>query len=143
MKKNLVNCKPSEFLSQTMRIKKKAEKWIKEIEFEEIRNASVDLEKPKGNETPEEFKALTERNTKTVQKQAMQNLSKILENAFEKYPQDTLEILALCCFVEPAKVDEYPIREYLQNLNSMINDEAVLNFFLSLVQLGQMFTQNA
>lgn len=143
MKKNLVTCKPSEFLTQTMRIKKKAEKWIKDIEFMEIRNILPEIEEAKENETLEELQARTERNTKAIQKQAMENLSKILDNAFEKYPTETLEILALCCFVEPSKVDDYPIREYLLNLNSMIQDEAVLSFFLSLVQLGQMLTSKA
>ena len=138
MKKNLVNCKPSEFVSQTMRIKKKAEKWLNDIEFVKIRSLVPDLEKAKENETIEEYHERTARNQKIVQKQAMDNLSKIFDNAFEKYPTETLEVLALCCFVEPADVDNYPIRDYLQNLNSMMNDEAVLNFFLSLVQLGQM-----
>lgn len=143
MKKNLVNCKPSEFLSQTMRIKKKAEKWMKDIQFEEIRNIMPDLETAKENETIGEYQERAARNQKLIQKQAMENLSKILDNAFERYPTETLEILALCCFVEPSKVDDYPIRDYLTNLNSMINDEAVLNFFLSLVQLGQMLSTKA
>ena len=36
--KNLANCKPSEFLRQTNRIKKSLEKWMTDIEFKKIRS---------------------------------------------------------------------------------------------------------
>lgn len=141
--KNLVSCTPTEFLSQTMKIKRTAEKWIKDVEFTEIRNTSIDLEEAKENESIEELKLRSERNAKKIQQQGITNLSKILDNAFEKYPNETLELLALVSFIDPKHVDDYPIREYLLNLNAMIQDEAVLNFFLSLVQLGQMLGAKA
>lgn len=141
--KNLVSCTPTEFLSQTMKIKRTAEKWIKDVEFTEIRNTSIDLEEAKENESIEELKLRSERNAKKIQQQGIANLSKILDNAFEKHPNETLELLALVSFIDPKNVDDYPIREYLLNLNAMIQDEAVLNFFLSLVQLGQMLSAKA
>lgn len=141
--KNLVSCTPTEFLSQTMKIKRTAEKWIKDVEFTEIRNTVIDLEEAKENESIEELKLRSQRNAKKIQQQGITNLSKILDNAFEKYPNETLELLALVSFIDPKDVDDYPIREYLLNLNAMIQDEAVLNFFLSLVQLGQMLGAKA
>jgi hypothetical protein len=104
---------------------------------------SVRAEEAKENESIEELKLRSERNAKKIQQQGIANLSKILDNAFEKYPNETLELLALVSFIDPKHVDDYPIREYLLNLNSMIQDEAVLNFFLSLVQLGQMLGAKA
>lgn len=130
IEKNLITCKPSEFLKQTMRLKRTAEKWLKDIKFAEIRKQLPDLENIEGD---------TE---KAIQEQALKNLSAILENAFEKYPDETLEVIALCCFIEPEDVDEYPTGEYLKTMSEMIHDEAVLTFFSSLVQLGQMLTRN-
>ena len=129
IEKNLVNCKPSEFLKQTMRLKKKAEKWLQDIKFSEIRKTLPDLEA--GGDTE-----------KAIQDQAVKNLWMILENAFDKYPDETLEIIGLCCFIEPQEVDEYPVGAYLKAISEMIRDEDVLAFFSSLVQLGQMLTRN-
>ena len=130
IEKNLVNCKPSEFLKQTMKIKRTVEKWLKDIEFSEIRKRMPKVQPINGN------------TQEAIQEQAYKNLSTILDNAFEKYPEETLEVIALCCFIEPKDVDNYLMRDYLIAISDLIKDETVLTFFSSLVQLGQTFTQN-
>ena len=41
------------------------------------------------------------------------------------------------CFVEPEDVDNHPMSFYLESVAEIMNDEAVLGFFTSLVNLGQ------
>ena len=57
--------------------------------------------------------------------------------AMEECPDETLELLALICFIEPENVDDYSVAYYLNNLTDIISDKDVLGFFTSLAQLGQ------
>lgn len=128
--KNLANCKPSEFLKQTNRIKKVAEKWLKGTGILEIRKTKPDI--------PDD--ATDEEKTKIIRDQAMANLSKMLDKALDEYPDETLNLLALMCFVEPENVDDYDISEYFDSIMDMITSKTVLRFFTLLVQLEQMNT---
>lgn len=128
--KNLANCKPSEFLVQTNRIRKSVEHWLSVTEVMEIRK-----------KTPVFTEGMTTaERKKSIEDQAMRNLSAILDSVMGDHPQETLEVLALCCFVEPEDVDEHPIGFYLQNFWEMANDESVRGFFTLLTQLGQTDT---
>lgn len=126
--KNLANCLPVEFLKQTNRIKKSVEKWMKVTEMSEIRKRIPDL---RGIEDKNERIEL-------VRKKAMENLSLILDNALEKHPEETMEVIALCCFVEPENINDHPMSFYMKSVAEMIGDEGVLSFFISLSKLGQM-----
>lgn len=75
-------------------------------------------------------------------KQAKENLSRILDAVLEEHPDDTLEVLALLCFVEPENVDDYPIADYLTAVTEMVTNEAVIGFFTSLARLGLLNTSN-
>ena len=75
-----------------------------------------------------------------IQKQIKENLSKMFDAMLESHAKETLELLALLCFVEPENVDDHPMSEYIEALNELLNDKAVLGFFTSLVRLGQMNT---
>jgi hypothetical protein len=88
--------------------------------------------------TEEERKAIDERNKKLTSEQVKKNLSAILDAILEEHPEETMEILGLCCFVEPDHVDDYKVVDYLTALNSLISDKVVLDFFTSLASLGQM-----
>jgi Mlc titration factor MtfA (ptsG expression regulator) len=70
--------------------------------------------------------------------QAMANLSKIIDAIAEEHPAETLELLALVCFVEPKDVNKHLMGEYLESITEMITDQAVVGFFTSLAKLGQM-----
>lgn len=129
--KNLANCKPSEFLKQTNRLRKSVQKWLTDTDIINIRKRL-----PEGLDNitdPEEHKRL-------MGEQARKNLSAILDAAMEDHPDETLELLALMCFVEPENVDDYTITDYMTSLNELLNSQAVIGFFTSLTQLAQMAT---
>ena len=137
MLKTLVSCKPSEFVMQTVRIKKSVEKWLTKTDIMNIRKKVPELETIPENVTTEERVKIFKRNSERQQNQITENLSTIFDAVFEEHPQETLEILALCCFVEPEHVDDYTMSEYMQAFVEIINDSAVTSFFSSLVRLGQ------
>lgn len=134
--KNLANCKPSEFLRQTNRIRKSVEKWLKVTDIMEIRRRLPKLEElPITDDLNERERIITE-NAKRRAEQARQNLSDMLDEILEKHPDETLEVLALCCFIEPEDVDNHPTSEYLKAFYELISDEGVLGFFSLLMQQG-------
>lgn len=133
--KNLANCKPSEFLAQTYRIKKSVKEWLDVTEILKIRQNVPDL-KPLEGLSDEERKQAIADNKKATEKQIKINLDRMLDKMLDENAEKTLEVLALCCFVEPEKVDDYPMSEYLKNIAELFADEAVMGFFTSLAQLG-------
>ena len=141
--KTLATCKPSEFLRQTNRIKKSVEKWLTDTDILNIRKRIAVLEIVPKDATPEERQAVFERNKRLTEEQAKKNISAMLDAILEDHPDETLELLGLCCFVEPEHIDDYKVSDYLNAFNSLISDEAVVNFFTSLASLGQMNISSA
>ena len=125
--KNLANCEPIEFLKQTNKIRHAVENWLTVTDIQKIRNRMPPL---KEGQTPEERK-------KDLQTQARKNISAMLDVILEEHPQETVELLGLLCFIEPEHVNDYPVRDYLEAFNDILNDPAVIGFFMSLVKLGQ------
>lgn len=128
--KNLSNCKPSEFLQQTNKIRKSVSKWLTDTDIVNIRKRI-----PKVDEN-----ASSEERKEAFDKQATKNVNAIFDAILEEHPTETLELLALMCFVEPENVDDYKMSEYLESLNELINDASVLSFFTSLVKLANQIT---
>lgn len=141
--KTLANCKPSEFLRQTNLIRKSVERWFDVTEIMEIRKRSPHIEVAPAGATVEEINAVLSRNKEAEKKQMKENFSAILESVLELHPDETLEVLALCCFMDPQNVDDHPVSFYLTAINDLLNDEAVMGFFISLVQLERTFTRQA
>lgn len=126
--KNLANCKPSEFLVQTNKIRKSVSKWLTDTDVMNIRKRMPEIDE---NATEGERK-------EALRKQAGENLNAMLDAIMDEHPEETLELLALMCFVEPENVDEYPMADYLDAFNDLINNKSVIGFFTSLTQLGQI-----
>lgn len=141
--KTLATCKPSEFLRQTNRIKKSVEKWLTDTDIMNIRKRLPALEVVPLEASVEERAEITGRNKKAKEDQAKKNISAMLDAILDEHPEETLEILALCCFVEPENVDDYSVGTYLEAFNSLINDKAVIDFFTSLASLVAKNTSNA
>ena len=139
--KNLANCKPSEFLAQTFRIKKSVKEWLDVTEILKIRQNTPDLISLDGLEGKDKEEAFA-LNQKAKSEQFKENLNIILDKMLDENAEKTLEVLALCCFVEPENVDNYPMSEYIKNITELFNDESVMNFFTSLAQLGMKNTAN-
>ena len=128
--KNLANCKPSEFLRQTNKIRKSASKWMKDVNVFEIRRRK-----------PEGFDEMTEEEqNESMREQARENLFEMMDSALEDHVDETLELLALLCFVEPEHVDDYKVTDYLKSFAEIISDKDVLDFFISLMQLMETLT---
>lgn len=125
--KNLANCKPREFLQQANRIRKIAEKWLQDTKILDIRKNLPEY--PEGA-TQEEKDAI-------LQEQAKKNLSKMLDAILETNSEETLDLIALLCFVEPENVDDHEMSEYIGALSELISNKEVLRFFTSLMRLGQ------
>lgn len=124
--KSIANCKPSEFLRQTNMIRHYVEKWIKATDIAAIRKRLPEI--PEGA-TDEEKKELTA-------KQSRENFSAMLDSALEQHPDETLGVLALCCFIPVEQADDYPMEHYIEALADLMESEAVMRFFTSLVRLG-------
>ena len=61
----------------------------------------------------------------------------------DEHPDETLDLLALLCFIEPEDVDNHSVDEFLEAITEMISNQAVIGFFTSLAQLGLMDTSGA
>lgn len=126
--KNLANCKPSEFLKQTFKIKKFVENWLDMTGIMEIRKRMPDIPEDASNDDKK----------KLTNEQAVKNASAMLDVILGEYPDETLELLGLLCFVEKEDIDNHTIAEYLRAFKELITNEDVVDFFTSLVNLGLM-----
>lgn len=141
--KNLATCKPSEFVAQTARIREAVANWLEVIDLQKLRNRKPIYEMLPAGATAEQKAEVIKRNAALLKKQTTDNLNEILDNMLAKHPQETLEVLALCCFVEPEQVDDHPMDEYLECIMDMMENKSVLRFFSLLVRLDQTSTSTA
>lgn len=140
--KTLANCKPSEFLKQTNRIRKAVEKWLTDTDIANIRKRRPIVALVPEEATAEQRLNIVAQNEKNRQQQVKENIAAIFDAILEEHPDETLEVLALCCFVEPENVDDYPTKYYLSAATELMNDEAVISFFTSLLKWAQMNTSS-
>lgn len=133
--KNLAACKPSEFVAQTAKIKGAVADWLNKIDLVAIRSIQPVYETVAADATAEQRAEVIKRNAERQQKQGLENINKILDNMLEKYPQETLNVMALCCFVEPSDVDNHTMDEYFDCIMDMLQHKSVRNFFSLLAQL--------
>lgn len=135
--KNLATCKPSEFLKQTLRMKRNVEKWLSSDDIKEIRKRLPKREAILNTMTPQEKGEVFLRNEQARQEQMMANFMDILDIMLDKNFEQTLAVLALSCFVEPEEVDDYAVDDYLGAIADMLESKNVIRFFTSLARLGQ------
>ena len=135
--KNLVNCTPREFLMQANKIRHSVEKWLKITDFVALRETRAKLTPITSDMDEETRQKIADENKALVRAQSYKNLSAILDKALEEYPDETLEMLALMCFVEPADINQYSAITYIKEFTEMLANEDVLDFFSSLMRLAQ------
>lgn len=128
--KSIANCKPSEFLKQTNAIRHYVEKWIKDVGVAEIRKHLPDI--PEGA-TEEERKRLKA-------EQGRKNFSDMLDSALDEHPEETIGLLALCCFLPAEDADNHPVDMYIEVIADLMESENVMRFFISLAKLGLRLT---
>ena len=127
--KNLANCGPREFMRQTAKIRHAVEKWLKLTDVMNIREKLPKV--PDDLPETERERAYAER--------GKQVLAMTLDAIMDEHPDETADLLALCCFVEPENADEYPMSDYLGAITEMVNNEDVVRFFTSLMRLARTF----
>lgn len=138
-RKNLANCTPLEFMQQAYRIKHAAEKWIKSTNILDIRKRKIDgFETIPPDASDDLAQQIRDRNKKRVSEQLMKNASEVFESIFKDHQAETLELLALVCFVEPEHVNDHKFSWYAANIGDILSDSDTLDFFTSLVQLDQI-----
>lgn len=137
MSKNLANCTPDEFLDQTYLIMNAAEKFMKVNDILGIRGRKVEglQEIPADNE--EEADRIRKENAKKITAQRMKNVKDLLTSMLHTNKSETLELLALSCFITPEDINNYSMPYFLRNVGEMISNQDVLAFFTSLAQLEQ------
>lgn len=138
--KNLANCKPSEFLKQTNKIRKAVSNWLELTKIMEIRKDAPELIKLEITMSPEEREEAIKKNRQATEAKAKENMSKMLDAMLDEHPDETLQILGYLCFVEPQDIDNHPMTEYIEAMNELLENSAVLSFFTSLIQLGSKAT---
>ncbi len=137
MSKNLANCTPDEFLDQSFLIMDAAEKFMKVNDILGIRGRKVEglQEIPKDNE--EEADRIRRENAKKITAQRIKNVKDLLTSMMHTHKSETLELLALSCFIDPAEVNNYTMAYLLRNVGEIISDQDMLAFFTSAAQLEQ------
>ena len=135
--KTLANCKPSEFLAQTFMIAEYVAKWLNDVDIRGIMGRQAQEEAVTPDASEEERKAIAERNAEVRREQVKQNIMDVLKAALVTHNRETLDILALCCFIEPKDAENYKPTYYMAAFTSLISDKDVIDFFASLAQLGQ------
>ena len=133
--KTLANCKPSEFLRQTNLIRKSVANWLKLTDLMNIRQRKPDYgDIPVGDH---------DARAAVAEAQAMENINAMLDAMLDDHPDETLEVLALACFIDPKEVDDHSVAEYLDAFSELISNKSVLNFFTSLARLEKTPTSVA
>ena len=137
MSKNLANCTPDEFLDQSFLIMDAAEKFMKVNDILGIRGRKVEglQEIPKDNE--EEADRIRRENAKKITAQRMKNVKDLLTSMMHTHKSETLELLALSCFIDPADVNNYTMAYLLRNVGEILSNQDMLAFFTSAAQLEQ------
>ena len=123
--KTLASCTPIEFARQTVLIKNYVAKWLTDTDILNIRKQGT---------------VGVDGDAKQVMKH---RLSAMFDAIFAEHPEETIKLLALVCFVPVEEVNDHKMNEYFSALNELINDEAVVGFFISLLGLAQKITLKA
>lgn len=135
--KTIATCKPIEFFKQTVKIKNAVQAWLTTTDIIAIVKKVAPQELVPDDATDVEKMAIMRNNADKRREQVKKNISEAFDVVMGEHPQETLEILALCCFIEPEKANDYKVSYYLKAFNQLISDKDTIDFFISLAQMGQ------
>ena len=134
--KTLASCTPLEFARQTVLIKNHVAKWLTDTDISNIRKRMTLVDS-----LPQD--ATDEQKADARRQQVKANFSAMFDAIFAEHPEETIKLLALVCFVPVNEVNDHKMNEYFAALNELINDEAVVGFFISLLGLAQKISLKA
>lgn len=136
--KNLANCSGVEFLTQSNKIRKYVQKWLKDTGVLEIRKNKPKLTPITNDMTAEEKEAVKAENEAKEQAQARKNISDMLDACLETHAEETLKLLGMMCFIEPSEIESVKVTDLLGEFAELIGDEGVIRFFTSLMKWDVM-----
>ncbi len=125
--KTLATCNPKEFLIQSNKIRKSVASWLSLTQVLEIRQRHPEIMEFDTEEQKQE----------AIMEQVQKNLSDMLDAVLGEYPEETAELLGLMCFVDPKDLDKHTMIEFLPAVTELIRSPEIINFFISLAQLGK------
>lgn len=140
--KNLANCTPTEFLTQTNKIRKSVYGWLKLTDIMNIRQKRPKLTPLTNEMTDEERAQVILDNKEAMKEQARENFSLMLDKMLDDYPEQTLEVIGLINFIDKSELDNYKMVDLMANTLEMLEDEAVMGFFGLLMRLGSKNTSS-
>lgn len=121
--KNLANCNPIEFLSQSYKVISPAKELLTEAKVMEILKRKP---KYKGNETSEEKESIYREKLKS-------NINDVLAELMQNKPEQTAKVLGLMCFIEPDDIGNHKGIELLMPAMELLANKEVLDFLFSLI----------
>lgn len=139
--KTLANCTPREFMVQTNKIRKSVQNWLSLTKVMEIRKQKTEIEKlPEIPEsaTKEEKEVAEKARKEAVWQQSKKNLTAMLDAIMDDYPDETIELLGLLCFIDPDDLENHKMTELFEALNEMLDCQEVIAFFTSLMKLAKL-----
>ena len=128
--KTLATCTPRECLVQTNKIRKKVATWLTLTNIMEIRKRAPQFTEDMDDAAKKE----------AAREKARENIFDMLDSAMGEHPDETAELLGLLCFIEPEDLDKHTMLEFIAPITELINNPEVVDFFISLVRLGQTDT---
>ena len=128
--KTLASCTPLEFARQTVLIKNHVAKWLTDTDISNIRKRMTLVDS-----LPQD--ATDEQKADARRRQVKANFSAMFDAVFAEHPEETIKILALVCFIPVENVNDHTMSEYFAALTELINDDAVIGFFTSLLKWAQ------
>lgn len=131
--KTLANCTPREFLIQTNKIRRAAEHWLDVTRLNELRRRLPNIDPG----------ATEDQRREALARQINRNVSDMLSAMLEDHPEETLELVAGLCFIEPEALEQYTVPELLRAITEILDCPEVLDFFLSLARWEGMRTSTA
>lgn len=140
--KNLANCTPTEFLTQTNKIRKSVHSWLKLTDLMNIRQKRPRLTPLTNEMTDKERAQVILDNKEAMKEQARENFSLMLDKMLDDYPEQTLEVIGLINFIDKSELDNYKMVDLMANTLEMLEDEAVMGFFGLLMRLGSKNTSS-
>lgn len=142
---NIATCAPTKALAQCYKISEKLEKWLTVTDIANIRQKApklLEIPSIPDNATEEEREKIRqqaekaiEENDRRLAKQSKDNWFAIFKSVMGEHPQETLELLAMCCFIEPKDMDNYPLPFYMDAMADIFDNESIWRFFSSSVRL--------
>ena len=137
--KTLANCDEIEFLRQTNKIRKSVQNWLTVTDIANIRKRVPKLKEIPEKAGEEERAKIREENDRLKREQVEKNMDVLLDAMLEEHPEETVEVMKLCCFVDPKDKTARHITYYKQAFTEMLGNQDVIDFFQSLMRLAKTF----